>query len=93
MEPRTQNMNGKSVQKQDPSQNEDHKKVAFKDAPDLTEHLSERLKRKSFDLQRQASSYMTYTDDYARRHPWRIAITASVIGLLAGALIARRKNN
>ena len=85
MDPRTESLNGK---KGIPMQT----KTVIDEAKETADHFVDEVKAKTREIQKQAGTYIATTDDYAKQHPWRIALTAAGIGAIAGALLARKKN-
>ena len=67
-------------------------KSIIAEAAESADSFVDRVKDRAFDLQKQAGHYVEATEDYAQKHPWRIALTAAGIGVIAGALIFRRKS-
>ncbi len=49
-------------------------------------------KSRTSNVRRQADNYVEVSVKYAMRHPWRIAIAAASIGVIAGAFFSRRTN-
>lgn len=85
MNPRSESLNGAHPSKEQP-------KTVMAEAFESAEHLVDRVKDKTADIQKQASNYLTITADYAKEHPWRVALTAAGIGAVVGALVFRRRN-
>ncbi len=83
MDPRSESLNGKHPNKET--------KSIMAEALGSAGHLVDQVKSKAAAMQRQASNYIDVTDDYAKEHPWRVALTAAGIGVLAGAFFFRRK--
>lgn len=82
MNPRNESLSGPS---------KDSKNI-MADAFESADHLVDQVKSKTADLQKQASNYARITADYAKDHPWHVAAAAAGIGMIAGAILFRRKN-
>ena len=83
MKARTDNMNGR---------HDNESPTKFTKGINPAENFLNQVKSKSSHLKKQVGNYIEVTDDYAEKHPWRIAITAASIGVLIGAMIKRKKS-
>lgn len=82
MNPRSEELNGRH-----PDESKGTMADAFK-----ANQFVDQVKSKTSNIKKQAGNYVDVTADYAKRHPWRIAITAASIGVIAVAFFSRRKN-
>ena len=83
MDPRSESLNGSNGLSKEP-------KTMMAEAYEKADHLVDRVKDKTAEVQKQASNYATITAEYAKQHPWRIAMTAVGIGFVAGAMIFKK---
>ncbi len=81
MNPRSEVLNGRHP---------DESKGTIEDAFKASQ-IAEQAKSETSNIRMQAGNYLEVTAEYAKRHPWRIAITAASIGVIAGAFFAMSK--
>ena len=82
MNPRSDELNGRH-----PHESKSIMADAFK-----ADQLVEQVKTRAANIRKLAVNFIELNADYAKRHPWRIAITAAGIGFIAGAFFSTRKH-
>lgn len=82
MNPRSESLNGQHPHKET--------KTIMAEAFESADHLVDRVKDKTANIQKQATNYIQFTEDYAKNHPWRVALTAAGVGILLGALVFKK---
>jgi ElaB/YqjD/DUF883 family membrane-anchored ribosome-binding protein len=62
---------------------------------DAVQEVADEFKRSSKDATEAVKEYSTYLGDYAKRHPWRIAISLGAASLVLGFFLmpARRSSD